>query len=226
MHPLIRIISLLVVIVALAQPDWLRITILVLVCLVGIMFFFRDGLAHIFTMARRLKWFFLSIIIVYAWFTPGEPVTSSAWLSERYLPTVTGLEEGALRVVALLLMISFVTFLIHKTAREELVSAIVSLCIPLKWFGVSVERFALRISLTLEKVSAYTIAIKGHVQSSSGQRGIVNRAANILTTAIQNVESGVDHDKVDYISLSMATSPAWWQWFMPAGFIIILFYPV
>jgi energy-coupling factor transporter transmembrane protein EcfT len=97
-------------------------------------------------LVRRSRWLFLSIAVVYLWFTPGDPLVVALGPAA---PTVQGLTAGVQRVGALAVIIVMVNVLIASTTIEGLVTGIAALTRPFRVFGLSPERFALRVALTL-----------------------------------------------------------------------------
>src|SRR3569833_434262 len=153
MHPVIRLVCFMMLSLALAVGGWLH---LLLGALVAAVLFARAGAAAwvtIMPMMRRMRWLWLSLVVIYFWFTPGVAVVPvpDAWAA--WVPTVEGLALGALRIAALALMVVTAGLLLHFTPREQLFAALHWLTAPLGLFGVSRERVAVRVALTLAAVA-------------------------------------------------------------------------
>ncbi len=101
-------------------------------------------------MLRRMRWFFLSIALVYLLFTPGR-LLFSVW---PWGPTLEGLVGGGLRIASLVLIVFAVNLLLRTTPRAALISAILWCLMPLAWMGLPRERLAVRIALTLDTVDS------------------------------------------------------------------------
>ena len=99
--------------------------------------------------ARRLRWFFLSIIILYFWFYPGTDLFP---FMGRFSPAIEGVNEAGLRITSLLIVISYSVFLLKLTPRGEIISAIQFILSPLTYLGIDSNRFALRLGLVLSIV--------------------------------------------------------------------------
>src|SRR3569833_1869436 len=141
MHPVIRLVCFMMLSLALAVGGWLH---LLLGALVAAVLFARAGAAAwvtIMPMMRRMRWLWLSLAAIYFWLTPGVAVVPvpDAWAA--WVPTVEGLALGALRIAALDLMVVPAGLLLHL------------LTAPLGLFGVSRERAAVRVALTLAAVA-------------------------------------------------------------------------
>src|SRR3569623_318256 len=124
MHPVIRLVSFMMLSLALAVGGWLH---LLLGALVAAVLFARAGAAAwvtIMPMMRRMRWLWLSLVVIYFWCTPGVAVVPvpDAWAA--WVPTVEGLALGALRIAALALMVVTAGLLLHFTPREQLFAAL------------------------------------------------------------------------------------------------------
>ena len=96
---------------------------------------------------RRTRWILLSLLLIYAYTTPG-----SGWLPElgRYSPTIEGMSDGCIQLGRLLSLLSALAILLSLLSQAEFISGIHVLASPLRWFGLSRERVAVRLALTLE----------------------------------------------------------------------------
>ncbi len=113
----------------------------------------RERLLLALRMLRRMRWFFLSIALVYLLFTPGQ-LLFSAW---PWGPTVEGLAGGGQRIASLVLIVFAVNLLLRTTLRPALISAILWCLMPLAWVGLPRERLAVRIALTLDAVDSVQV---------------------------------------------------------------------
>ena len=95
----------------------------------------------------RLRWFYLSIAVLYLWFTPGAALAPAlgAWS-----PSLEGLAQGSGRVAVLVLLLAAVRLLFHISRRDELVAAIAWWSRPLIRLGLDPNRLGLRLVLALE----------------------------------------------------------------------------
>lgn len=99
------------------------------------------------TTLRRSRWLLVTLLLIYSLSTPGEYVPGwPVW----FAPTYEGLMTGALQTLRLLSMLAGLVLLLGSTPREELMAAIYQLLRPLRWTGVSPQRFSARLWLTLE----------------------------------------------------------------------------
>jgi len=98
---------------------------------------------------RRTRWLLVVLLLTYAYVLPGEPLWPDlGWAS----PSVDGAQQGALRVVRLVLMLAGLALLLATTARPRLIYGLYVLAKPLTWLGFDRRAFAVRLGLTLDYV--------------------------------------------------------------------------
>lgn len=162
MHPVIRIVSFLILAGYVAFGGKYEIA-LGFVLVLGVVLYRRLQSIELSTrIIKRMRWLFLSILVVYLWFTPGEPILP---VESGLMPTIEGLQTGLLRVLSLVLIIFAVNYFISTIARNRLVEAIVWLLYPLNWITIDTRQLALRIALTLElipRVQQIVLDVKQH----------------------------------------------------------------
>lgn len=96
---------------------------------------------------KRTRWILLSLLLIYAYSTPGTALIGSWGV---YAPTREGLLEGGMQLGRLLAMLSALAILLSLLSREQFICGIYELAYPLRWIGISRERAALRLALTLQ----------------------------------------------------------------------------
>lgn len=140
-------------------------------------------------MISRMRWFFLSMIILYAWFTPGVPLLEA---SAAYSPTQDGLLEGLLRCAVLIVILSLVHWLVGSTGREQLIEGIYWLARPTRCIGLEPERLALRLGLVLETVPAVQqrseLRLQGAQAAATRMQCIASHAAAILDNVLNEAD--------------------------------------
>ncbi len=131
------------------------------------------------TLLRRTRWIMISLLLIYGYVTPGEALWNEAG---AWSPTHEGLFDGALqlcRLVAALAGLSIVLRLLH---RRQLVGGIHALAWPLQLLGLSRERIAVRLALTLH------YAETAMLDTSSGWRRSIARMLELQPAARLEVE--------------------------------------
>lgn len=95
---------------------------------------------------RRTRWIMFTLWLIYAYSTPGQPLSESLGLLS---PGLEGLQEGGLQLMRLLVALAGLAILLDRLHRQQLIAGLYSLFAPLKWLGLSRERLAVRLALTL-----------------------------------------------------------------------------
>ena len=98
---------------------------------------------------KRFKWFFLVMLGIFAFNTPGEHL--SGW-PFAFSPTYEGLLAGSTQTLRICLMLAALSLIINANTRQQLISGFYFIFSPLKILGLAVERFAARLWLTLHYV--------------------------------------------------------------------------
>ena len=95
---------------------------------------------------RRTRWIMLSLLLIYGYSTPGQAVL--VWL--RTLgPSREGLGDGVLQLIRLAATLAGLAILLERLHREQLIAGLYVLLAPLRILGLSRERVAVRLALTL-----------------------------------------------------------------------------
>lgn len=127
---------------------------------------------------RRMRWLFLSLLIICLWFTPGQPLLPTF----SSTPTLEGIEEGLQRIVALVLLALAASLLLQTTPRAPLLAA-------LGWIGIKTERLAVRIALTLEAVTQAQHLLSEHMRQehATASRNPITRIGAVSAGLFQEV---------------------------------------
>lgn len=213
MHPVIRILCLLVVAGFLARCDWAEIgLVLALLAAVAALIRFRRW-SPLLVVLRRLRFLWLSIIIAYGWFTPGQPLLPDAG---AWSPTFQGLQAAGVRVAALAVLVLAVQLLMAVSSRAELVAGLRWWSRPLRLFGLDPARLALRLVLALETVPRLREAVAAERLASAGlpawQR-IGRFAGGVFAQTLEAAERA----ELPRVEVPESGRPAAWQWLLPAS---------
>lgn len=95
---------------------------------------------------RRTRWIILSLLLIYAYSTPGQPLSASLGM---LAPSREGLADGVLQLTRLLAALAGLAILLDHLHRQQLIAGLYTLFAPLQWMGLSRERLAVRLALTL-----------------------------------------------------------------------------
>ena len=130
---------------------------------------------------KRLKWFFLVLIIIFALNTPGEHMMLP---SVPISPTYEGLIAGCTQALRIMLMLAALSLILACNTRQQLISGFYFIFSPLKYLGLKVERFAARLWLTLHYVE---------MQQTDNKQGFLENLKNMSFAATNETT----HDDVD-----------------------------
>jgi len=232
MHPVIRVICFLILsgFVVFGGVYELALGLLIVTGVVLIKRF--QSLELSLRIVKRMKWFFLSILIVYLWFTPGSPLWDT---SLPGVPTLEGVRTGLLRITSLALIIFAVNYFVTAITRTKLIEAIIWLLYPIKWFGIDNRTIALRIALVLElipKVQNIVLDIKQDYMENLSQspdkkdvphKNIVRAKLSAASSVVENVFIRVVDEAVNMphekITLAVSSNPPVIQWFFPIALV-------
>lgn len=219
MHPIVRVVSFLVLAGFLSAGGstrlWVAALLLALVYL-------RAGAPHLAGLQRallRLRFLWLSLAVLYLWFTPGEPLWPDLG---SWSPTVEGVAEGAMRVGVLVLMVAAAQLLLQSTTTPQLVAAVHWLSRPLQWLGLDRDRFALRLVLVLETVPRLGAAQFGAVAADDAEQGRFGRHVAALSGRLRGALAAAAAAAPRQIELPAEDAPPVWQWLYPLALAVVM----
>ena len=226
-HPLIRIVCFLVFAGWLAFGDVPRVLCAFALLTVGYAWLNSVPVKLAGRMLSRLRWFFLSLLVIYGWFTPGRPLWPGTSGLAAMAPSIEGLLAGAERIAALAAIVLGVNLLLRSTSREQLLSAIYGLARPLAVFGGVRERLAVRMMLVIEALDGTRELVIGRLaarnRSVTGLRAAGELTSDLLIEIMQRAEA--DAGEVRVIADCPAPAAQWgyplllWLGFYLAGWL-------
>lgn len=223
MHAEIKIISFLVFGSAMSFGRAQELLLGGILLLIAYGLFGRHCLGQAIRIALRLRWFFLSIAIVYGLFSPGR-LLFPAW---AWGPTYEGLLQGGERVAGLLLIVFAVNLLLRTTGQGELIAGILWCLRPLSWLGVPHERLAVRIALVLETVTQVQELYRhgrreGEDAAATGRLMGAGAAVNrLFHTVYEKAETA----PLQEITLPQRLAIPLWQWGIPLALGALFYGP-
>ena len=179
-------------------------------------------------MLRRMRWLFLSLFIIYCWFTPGTPLPFAVPATIlTWLPTLEGIQEASIRIASLVTVVLAVNLLLQTTPREQLLGAIHWWTQPLRYIGIAHERLAIRMALVLETVPKMQPLISQALaaqRDSNSHDSVLTRTSQIAATLYQNVLTHAEQQTCHIIEIPTVTQPPGWQWLLPIGLSLALWW--
>jgi energy-coupling factor transporter transmembrane protein EcfT len=98
---------------------------------------------------KRFKWLFLVMIVIFAFNTPGEHLPQWPF---SLSPTYEGITAGFTQTLRIVVMLAALSLILGANTRQQLISGFYFIFSPLQYLGLEVERFAVRLWLTLHYV--------------------------------------------------------------------------
>ncbi len=174
-------------------------------------------------MLSRLRWFFLSILVLYFLITPET--SSLADSSSRFISISPGIISGLERIHSLVLIVFAVSYLLAGMKQNDLIAAIYWLAFPLSYLGLAREKLVLRLAMGMEAVAGLSSSAQFKEQnySLSGEgANIFARFYSKITYSMQNYYryalcNAKENIGKEYI-FDCLNPPAFWQWGLPLGF--------
>lgn len=140
LHPTTRLVLWLFLLVAVQYLSGATIIIVLpILTLLGTRIVQRGG-----RLIRRARWLLLSLLVVFFWSVPGDPLWNSA-----IAPTREGVEEGLLQLGHLLLVFMAIAAFLESMPLGDLLSATHALSKPLRRLGIDTDRGVVRLMLAL-----------------------------------------------------------------------------
>lgn len=221
MHPVIKIIALIILCLLVSSSKIpALITGFSLVAALYAMTSCRH-LYDVLLMVQKLKWFFISIMALYFWFTPGESLSG---LDSDWIPTEEGLIAGLTRASALLLIIMAVNIFLKTTPRTEMISALIWLAYPLRIFGIHSNRFAIRITLAMQAVTQVQSLYedtKANKQDVAGSK--LTRISKVVSNVFCQVIDKAETASCRTMQFPEPAAPPIYQWaYLPV--VVLIFW--
>jgi len=95
---------------------------------------------------RRTRWIMLSLLIIYAYATPGVAVWHSL---AQFSPTHEGIIDGLLQLCRLAFALAGLAILLGMLSQQQFIGGLYTLGYPLRYVGLSRDRIAVRLALTM-----------------------------------------------------------------------------
>jgi energy-coupling factor transport system permease protein len=151
---------------------------------------------------RRTRWILCSLWLIYAYTTPGELLSDSMG---AFSPSMEGMQDGGLQLIRLLVALAGLAILLDRLHRQQLMAGLYSLFAPLKWLGLSRERLAVRLALTLHYAE---VAMLRRLSLQESMHSLVSGHASVQADSV--VELPVySFTRLDVIILSVVMMLLW-----------------
>lgn len=203
MHPVIRIVSFLLLVAGLAATRPLLF--IVAVPLFLGLFKYHCTFREILPLLRRLRWLFLSLLILNLWFSSPEL---------NWLPSVQGIIAALEHIVALVVLVLAAHLLLRTTPTVDIVAALTWCLSPLRYVGVSTEKIAVRLSLVLDtvrEVQALSLQVPKRAAHQNRIQYISESVSQLFITVSQHAETTA----LRCLEIPELVPVPWQQWVYP-----------
>ncbi len=214
MHPLISIISFIVCAISLSLSVTLPASFITFILCLIVLFSIEGGYPKWRKLIFRLRWFWVSIIILYIGFTPGPPV----WPTAYWSPSYEGFRMALMRLLILLDIFTLVFILHSKVTRSNILAGLHSLCWPLQFKQGLRDKLVMRLILTFEYVEKLPELYKQVSEKCEPNITAVNRVVYILQQMIHNMPVNKVDSSATFQRLS---NPVWYEWSYPVLIAVV-----
>jgi energy-coupling factor transport system permease protein len=219
MHPVIRIATFLIVAVFLSTNNVENlITAAILLLLLFFTYPSSASIKQAVKIIFRLRWLFLSVLVIYGWFSTGDLLFPD-W--HTLSPYKQGIVHGLIRVAALMMLILSLTQLVFQLSRNDLLGSISWYCYPVKWIGIPEQRVIARLILTINAVQELEKKWKKNKQLEVDNHSKLQNLYQRVLQLFDDVIATAEHTETRTISVSVLTSPDWYQWLIPLTLFLI-----
>ncbi len=214
MHPLISIVTFIVCAISLSLSVTLPASLITFLLCVLALFFVSQGFTQWRILLWRLRWFWLSITILYIGFTPGIAV----WPMAYWSPSYEGLRMGFMRLLILIDIFTLVFILHHKFSREKILAGLHAFCWFLKFKQGLRDKLVMRLLLTFEYVDQLPKKVEKISQQCHSDMGPIDRMVTILQNMIHDSSLTQTSKSITFESLAY---PHWYEWTYPLAIVLI-----
>ncbi len=170
-----------------------------------------EDFSKLFRSIKRMKWFFLSILLVYLFInTSGSDLTVQ-------------LQEGLKRIMILIIMMLLVSWLMNKTPREQIISALIFLLSPLKILGFPTHKLALRIELVFRNFDNIQSIVVRQKDKITGDLKNVDEIGKRVSEVYFDIVEMTKTKHPDEVVLHYQSPASPIQWLLPIILFVVLF---
>lgn len=212
-HPVIKILGLILIAIGVYQLSPIQMALLAL-CLLAAMLL--HSVKQWFPMLKRMRWLFISMFLIYAFNTPGEFVRDwplNGWVD--WSPTYEGLQAGSLQLVRLMMMLAGVALMMATTPIPSMIEGFYVLLKPLQYIGMSPERFAARLCLTLHYIELNNLHRDRQSASHLNWQQFLNMDLDKIDTSSNLKVITLENHRLsylDYLAMFVMCALLIWKW--------------
>jgi hypothetical protein len=186
LHPIIRLACFILLLIGLTVSNLFFI---VVVPLFLIIFKYYCSFSSVLPLLKRLRWFFLSLLI----------------LNLSFNFELHGLLIALHKIAVLIIIVLAAHLLMFTTSIQELIAALLWWLYPFQKLGFSTERFAVRLSLILETVETVQKLQVNPIKK------MTETVSDLFIQILHHAETA----PLRSLEISETKSPPLWQWIYP-----------
>ena len=115
--------------------------------------------SRFFYLLRRTRWILISLFVIFAYTGTGDLLWQQ-W--GAFSPVTDGIVHGLLQLLRLLAMLAGLSILLSLLSQAQLIAGLYVMSLPFVHFGLSPERMAVRLALTLQYADKARQKISGN----------------------------------------------------------------
>lgn len=209
MHPVIRIASFFITVAGLTiSSQWIFIIAMPILFLL-----IRTGCTFLslIVLLKRLRWLFLSLLILHLWFSTGRLV---------WIPDISAVFMAVERISALIIIVLAAHLLVKTTTILAIIAALQWWLMPLKKLGFPSEKLTVRLALILDVLdSVQKIQISSE---NSDTQNPIQKIAHKITVLFIQVFEQAENAPLSQLDILPLHSPPLWQWIYPLILLILI----
>ena len=123
----------------------------------------KIGVARMWLLLRRTRWILISVLLIYAYSSPGEPLLPQLGV---FSPVTDGIVDGMIQLAKLVGMLSILSVILNILTQSQFITGLYVILTPLSLLGISRERIAVRLALVLSYSETETLSGSGDWRGS------------------------------------------------------------
>jgi len=160
---------------------------------------------------KRLRWLFLSLLILHLWFNTGQLV---------WIPKISNIFIAIERVSGLIIIVLAAHLLVKTTSIQAIIAALQWWLMPLKVIGFSAEKLTVRLALVLDTVqSVQEIQAQTHITDTKNP---IKKITNKVSTLFMQVFEQAENTPLKKLTIPTLSMPPLWQWVYPLILLILI----
>ncbi len=209
MHPVIRLAGFLLLVTGLAVTS--KTMFIVVVPLFLLLFKAHCTFSSVFPLLKRLRWLFLSLLILYLWF--NSPTLT-------WLPSLPSLLLALERIGALFIIVLSAHLLLTTTPTQDIIAALQWWFRPFSKIGFPTERLTVRIALVFDTVQAVQNLYTDTPPTTT--KNPVKKISEKVARLFAQVLIHAERTPLRTLEIPELTKPPLWQWVYPLFLLLLI----